>query len=169
MYRLEEMDSSATMMEFSLSMSLSMSMSMDYSVPQGSLIRTLSPVASPLVAPVVAPVATLPTLLAPLPSLAPASGLQPTLSDPPSLELLECSANGLVAVVDASMTPLDLTFSYEAQIENSLLDDVLVKGLELAFVENVVQEVLNCNNETTGFPRKTQYQYLHGSTAFIGE
>ena len=75
----------------------------------------------------------------------------------------------IVSTTTTNMTSkLNLTFSYEAQINTTTLEDDLLHELELAFLSTAVKAFLDCNVTTTHVAL-TEYQHVSSLTNLLGK
>jgi hypothetical protein len=65
-------------------------------------------------------------------------------------------------------TSLDLTFTYWAQINSTILDKAILDQLEMIFLHSAVGAALGCNI-TTNRHHLTQYNHVDSSTDYLGE
>jgi hypothetical protein len=65
-------------------------------------------------------------------------------------------------------TSLDLTFTYWAQINSTILDKAILDRLEMIFLYSVVGAALGCNI-TNNHHHLTQYNHVDSSTDYLGE
>ena len=165
-------------MDMSLSMSMSMSMSMVYittkqpamdpsqepsksSPAPSSKYQSVSPSA------IVPSLSQVPSTMVSVSPMASPTTAQPTSQ---SSSVFHCDKDG--AAVTGSpgnvTTKLDLKFTYEAQINSTVLEDALVHELELVFLSTAAAGVLDCN-ATVRHWQLTEYHHVSSSTSVLGK
>lgn len=157
-------------LQLDMSLSMSMSMSMAYIATK---LPTMTPSKVNLIiplAPSASPTATVSTFTQG-PSTVNSSPMtiHTTLPTSKSTAAFQCNMDGTIVSSSPGnvTTKLDLTFSYEAQINTTTLEDALLHKLELAFLSTAVKAFLDCD-VATKYVALTEYQHVSSLSNLMG-